>query len=127
MSELNSGAGGGRGGAAAKRRRVAGGGGGGGAGRARDEDAGASVLSGGEGEHDSEGSGEDLMENMADDYRDMGQLDAYDSQMLDDRSYDDNDPDARRAAEAALEQRDRRERRRAGGRLGAAFESEEGA
>jgi hypothetical protein len=75
---------------------------------------------------DEEGSGEDLMENVVDDYRDMGQLDAYDSQMLDERSYDDADPDARRAAEAALEQRDRLERR-AGGRRGAAFESEEGA
>jgi hypothetical protein len=75
---------------------------------------------------DEEGSGEDLMENLVDDYRDMGQLDAYDSQMLDERSYDDADPDARRAAEAALEQRDRLERR-AGGRRGAAFESEEGA
>ena len=35
---------------------------------------------------DEEGSGEDLFgDNHADDYRDMGVLDQYDSQMLDDR------------------------------------------
>ena len=77
---------------------------------------------------DSEGSGEDLLgDNMADDYRDMGQLDAYDSQMLDEREYED-DVDARLAAEEALRERDRREGRRLGGRLGAAaVDSEDGA
>jgi hypothetical protein len=64
-------------------------------------------------------------ENYADDYKDMGQLDQYDSQMLDDQTYED-DVDARLAAEAALQDRDRREGRRTG-RLGAALESEEGA
>ena len=63
-------------------------------------------------------------ENYADDYKDMGQLDQYDSQMLDDQTYED-DVDARLAAEAALQERDRREGRRVG-RLGAALESEEG-
>ena len=75
---------------------------------------------------ESEGSGEDLLgDNMADDYKDMGQLDQYDSQMLDEHTYED-DVEARQAAEAALQARDRREGRRVG-RLGAALESEEGA
>ena len=88
------------------------------------EDSGSAA--GGGGGADSEGSGEDLLgDNMADDYKDMGQLDQYDSQMLDEHTYED-DVEARQAAEAALQERDRREGRRTG-RLGAALESEEGA
>jgi len=91
------------------------------------ESDGGSMMESRRGE-DSEGSGEDLLgDNMADDYRDMGQLDAYDSQMLDEREYED-DVDARLAAEEALRERDRREGRRLGGRLGAAaVDSEDGA
>ena len=63
---------------------------------------------------------------MAEDYREMGALDQYDTGMLDDKDYE-ADQDARLAAEAALYERDRREGRRGAGRLGAALESEEGA
>ena len=63
---------------------------------------------------------------MADDYQVMGVLDQYDSQMLDDNDYVD-DPEARLRADAALQDRDRKERGgRGAGRLGAALESEEG-
>lgn len=79
------------------------------------------------GDGDSEGSGEDLFgDNYADDYKEGGLLDAYDSQMLDERDYGE-DRDARFAAEAALQDRDRREGRGRLGRLGAALESDEGA
>ena len=75
---------------------------------------------------DEEGSGEDLFgDNHADDYRDMGVLDQYDSQMLDDRDVGEDDPDARIRAERVLAERDRMDDRRRGRRLGAAEESEE--
>ena len=52
-------------------------------------------------------------------------LDEYDAGLLDERDYAPLDQDARRAAEQAMADRDRREGRRAG-RLGAALESDEG-
>ena len=83
-----------------------------------------------EAQDNSEGSGEDLIgDAMIDDYRVMGVLDQYDSQMLDDNDYVD-DPDARARAEAAIQARERRQgKTRRGmipGRLGAALESDEG-
>lgn len=88
---------------------------------------GESVMESRRGDGDSEGSGEDLFgDNYADDYKEGGLLDAYDSQMLDERDYGE-DRDARFAAEAALQDRDRREGRGRLGRLGAALESDEGA
>lgn len=75
---------------------------------------------------DEEGSGEDLFgDNHADDYRDLGVLDQYDSQMLDDRDVGEDEPDVRIGAERAMAERDRLEGRRRGRRLGAAEESEE--
>ncbi len=55
----------------------------------------------------------------------MGVLDDYDQNLLDEREYAPMDFDARRAVEAELAERDRREGRRTG-RLGAAQESDEG-
>ncbi len=55
----------------------------------------------------------------------MGVLDDYDQNLLDERDYAPMDFDARRAVEAELAERDRREGRRTG-RLGAAQESDEG-
>lgn len=59
------------------------------------------------------------------DYKEMGVLDDYDQNLLDERDYAPMDFDARRAVEAELAERDRREGRRTG-RLGAAQESDEG-
>ena len=54
----------------------------------------------------------------------MGALDRYDSAGLDDRDYEGLDPDARRAAEAALQERDRREGR-VRSRVAAVMESDD--
>jgi len=54
----------------------------------------------------------------------MGVLDDYDQALLDDKDYAPMDFDTRRAVEAELAERDRREGRRTG-RLGAAQESDE--
>lgn len=59
------------------------------------------------------------------DYADMGALDQYDAADLDDREYAPIDMDARRRAEAALAERDRRERRGGAG-VRAALDSDEG-
>jgi hypothetical protein len=55
----------------------------------------------------------------------MGVLDEYDANLLDERDYAAPEYDQRRAAEDAMADRDRREGRR-GGRLGAAYESDDG-
>lgn len=60
------------------------------------------------------------------DYRDGGILDAYDSEMLDERQYDALDFEERRRAETMMEDRDRREGRGRRSRLAAAMESDEG-
>lgn len=54
----------------------------------------------------------------------MGALDRYDSGGLDEREFDALDPDARRAAEAALQDRDRREGR-GRSRIAAVMESDD--
>lgn len=54
----------------------------------------------------------------------MDALDRYDAAGLDDRDFDALDPEARRAAEAALEARDRREGR-GRSRIAAVMESDE--
>ncbi|KAL1506921.1 hypothetical protein AB1Y20_007785 [Prymnesium parvum] len=60
---------------------------------------------------DEEDDGEDLLgEDMMADYRRIDALDAYEEDGLDDNDYGDIDFDARAAAEAALEERDLRER-----------------
>lgn len=58
------------------------------------------------------------------DYQDLGALDRYDSAGLDDRDFEALDPEARRAAEAALQERDRREGR-GRARVPAVMESDE--
>ena len=58
------------------------------------------------------------------DYQGMDALDRYDAAGLDDRDFDALDPEARRAAEAALEARDRREGR-GRSRIAAVMESDE--
>jgi hypothetical protein len=57
----------------------------------------------------------------------MGVLDQYDAGLLDDKEYDDSDPDARAAAEAAMHDRDRKEGRFRKSRIAAALESDDGA
>jgi hypothetical protein len=48
---------------------------------------------------------------MADDYKEMGMLDQYDEQLLDDRDYRPLNIDQRFEAERKMQERDRRERR----------------
>lgn len=73
---------------------------------------------------DEADDGEDLMgDNMVDDYQEMAALDVYDERMLDEREYSE-DRDARREADARMDERDRRRGVQRGGRLGAANESE---
>ncbi|EER16710.1 DNA replication licensing factor MCM2, putative [Perkinsus marinus ATCC 50983] len=62
-------------------------------------------------EEEDEGEGEDLMDNMEEDYRPMPELDRYDPRMLDEQEYGD-DAGARRRAERELRERDRGQRRR---------------
>ncbi|EER02078.1 conserved hypothetical protein [Perkinsus marinus ATCC 50983] len=62
-------------------------------------------------EDEEEGEGEDLMDNMEEDYRPMPELDRYDPRMLDEQEYGD-DAGARRRAERELRERDRGQRRR---------------
>jgi len=64
---------------------------------------------------------------LCSDYREMGVLDQYDAGLLDDKEYDDSDPDARAAAEAAMHDRDRKEGRFRKSRIAAALESDDGA
>lgn len=52
-----------------------------------------------------------LGEDMADDYREMGMLDQYDEQLLDDRDYRPLNIDERFEAERKMQERDRKERR----------------
>lgn len=65
-----------------------------------------------------------LLPGANSDYEDMGALDRYDSGGLDEREFDALDPDARRAAEAALQDRDRREGR-GRSRIAAVMESDD--
>ena len=60
---------------------------------------------------EEEDDGEDLFgDEMANDYRPMGAMDEYEDEGLDHHDYDDTDYGARAAAEAALADRDQRER-----------------
>jgi hypothetical protein len=61
------------------------------------------------------------------DYRDLGPLDRYEAAMLDDREYGAVDTEARLRAEATMQERDRREGRVRGSRLGAALADDDGA
>eukprot|EP00698_Gefionella_okellyi_P017986 TRINITY_DN5349_c0_g1_i1.p1 TRINITY_DN5349_c0_g1~~TRINITY_DN5349_c0_g1_i1.p1 ORF type:complete len:910 (-),score=254.80 TRINITY_DN5349_c0_g1_i1:47-2776(-) len=54
-----------------------------------------------------ESEGEDLMETNEQDYRRIRELDHYEGENLDDAEQGDDDPDARAAAEEAMERRDR--------------------
>ncbi len=73
--------------------------------------AGGGGGGGGGGTPDEEDDGEELIgEGMESDYRPMGALDEYEVDGLDEHDYGPMDFSARAAAEAALEQRDERER-----------------
>jgi hypothetical protein len=78
-------------------------------------------------EIDAEEEGEDLMDDrlLARDYRANEALDRYEDIGLDEEEYDTMDPEARRAAEIALDRRDR-DRIRRSARVPAALYSSEG-
>lgn len=70
---------------------------------------------------DEEEEGEDLMENLEEDYRAIPELDVYDPAMLDETEQADASPSARARAEAAIARREAKRRRERGSRLPAAL------
>ena len=56
-------------------------------------------------EVESEPSGEDLMDNLEQDYRPIAELDEYEAEGVDDEDYDEMDPEARRQADEVVRQR----------------------
>ena len=64
---------------------------------------------------EEEGEGEDLLENMMDDYQRIESLDTYGREGIDDREYDEIDYDQRMAAEAIIAKREEERMKRAGG------------
>lgn len=81
--------------------------------RTLEEDAPEDDIMAEEAADEDEGEGEDLLgDNMFDDYREGGEGDAYDPEDIDDDEQEPLDIRTRRAAEAAMNERDRRQGRR---------------
>ena len=60
---------------------------------------------------DSEESGEDIMENMENDYRPIAELDRYDPELLDEADQEELDFEERQRVERMLAERDEKEGR----------------
>ena len=75
-------------------------------------------------EDNEEPEGEDIQENMMDDYKRIDELDKYDDREFDEKEYEKMTPEERKKVERILSERDARRKRQYGSRIPAALLAE---